>query len=54
MALLNVIYTAVEFLVCGSTIQALPVAATDIAWSVQQVAELKVFTKHLRKTYIYK
>ena len=54
MALLTVIYTAAELFVCGSTIQALPVAAIDTAWSVQQVAELKVFTKHLRKTYIYK
>ena len=28
---MNIIYTAAEFLVCGSTIQALPLTTTDTA-----------------------
>ena len=49
---MNVIYTAAEFLVCdhGGIVQASP----DRHSLVQQVVELKVFTKHPRKTCIYK
>ena len=32
-ALLNVIYTAAEFLVCGGIMQASPVNATDTTWN---------------------